>query len=701
MSRTARVTFSYKAEQDDELSLEVGDVIKNIVDTDVGWCEGELNGKRGMFPNNFVEEIVVESSDNNTDSVAGKKARVTFDYDAQDKDELTLKVGEIVNVVGEEEAGWWKGQLANKTGVFPSNFVELIDQKDAAQMETQHKHSVEATAPSVEHLDGLLDEEEAEIKRSSSVGASSKKLPGGGMGFGNLISADILAEKRLKKVHHDDKKEKKEKSSVLHAEPSKSPSTVKTKAPATSAKSRPAPPVPQCPPSKKPSERAKVMFPYEPENPDELNLVEGDVITILNKDVPESDGWWEGEINGKVGMFPNNFVELLPAEEEDATSVKDKAPVAPATAKKGVPVLPVNLDELKKSPKTHKKPAPSVSAKDDSDSEKTAHKVTPREPPKKPVSSHPPKEEPNVDHTPEMAHPAPAKKPVAPQKPTLPPKKPLPIKAKKPDIIGRKPEKKADTEKSAPLKKTAEDAVDGSHVKEMSHVQERSKPVDKKSTPEIKTSDTGEAPISFDDPPETETLNHLTANRAKVPQKRPPSKEGRLGDSARLSGNLDDHLTETIKQPPSRPKEPPKEPAWKRDAREAREKKQSLEEKAPPPILASKTDALEKRKSVHKEETHEQMPPVQKVEPFTTTSPAEVEKLRKEVSGLREKLEKMEKKFNESLKKQEDKFRREIEVLTNDFDEEKKQNAAELAALKVELNILKKRQSRLNLDDTQ
>ena len=54
---------------------------------------------------------------------------------------MTLKVGEIVIVLGEEETGWWKGQLANKTGVFPSNFVELIDEKDAAQMETQHKHS--------------------------------------------------------------------------------------------------------------------------------------------------------------------------------------------------------------------------------------------------------------------------------------------------------------------------------------------------------------------------------------------------------------------------------------------------------------------------------------------------------------------------------------------------------------------------------
>ena len=30
--------------------------------------------------------------------------------------------------------------------------------------------------------------------------------------------------------------------------------------------------------------------------------------------------------------------------------------------------------------------------------------------------------------------------------------------------------------------------------------------------------------ISFDGIPQTETLNHLTANRAKIPQKRPPSK---------------------------------------------------------------------------------------------------------------------------------------------------------------------------------
>lgn len=92
----------------------------------------------------------------------------------------------------------------------------------------------EEATPRNEHVDGLIDEEENVMKRTSSIGAAAKKLPGGGMGFGNLINPNILAEKKLKKVHHDDKREKKskpeEKSSIPRAEPSK-PSTVKTKAP--------------------------------------------------------------------------------------------------------------------------------------------------------------------------------------------------------------------------------------------------------------------------------------------------------------------------------------------------------------------------------------------------------------------------------------------------------------------------------------
>lgn len=33
-------------------------------------------------------------------------------------------MGDVIEFLGEVEEGWWRGKLANKIGVFPSNFVE-------------------------------------------------------------------------------------------------------------------------------------------------------------------------------------------------------------------------------------------------------------------------------------------------------------------------------------------------------------------------------------------------------------------------------------------------------------------------------------------------------------------------------------------------------------------------------------------------
>ena len=52
-----------------------------------------------------------------------------------------------------------------------------------------------------------VDQEDGDNKRHSGI-LPSKKLPGGAVGFGNLINPDMLA-KRLNKVHHDEKKEEK------------------------------------------------------------------------------------------------------------------------------------------------------------------------------------------------------------------------------------------------------------------------------------------------------------------------------------------------------------------------------------------------------------------------------------------------------------------------------------------------------------
>jgi hypothetical protein len=59
-------------------------------------------------------------------SVSGRRARVTFDYEATENDELTLVTGQIIDDVTDEDVGWCKGFIDGKTGLFPNNFVEFI-----------------------------------------------------------------------------------------------------------------------------------------------------------------------------------------------------------------------------------------------------------------------------------------------------------------------------------------------------------------------------------------------------------------------------------------------------------------------------------------------------------------------------------------------------------------------------------------------
>jgi len=52
------------------------------------------------------------------------------------------------------------------------------------------------------------------------------------------------------------------------------------------------------------------LFPYTAQNEDELTLEEGQIITIITQDV-EDKGWWKGEIDGRIGVFPDNFVKRI------------------------------------------------------------------------------------------------------------------------------------------------------------------------------------------------------------------------------------------------------------------------------------------------------------------------------------------------------------------------------------------------------
>lgn len=59
---------------------------------------------------------------------------------------------------------------------------------------------------------------------------------------------------------------------------------------------------------------AYVKFAYMAEREDELSLVKGSRVVVMEKC---SDGWWRGSYNGQIGWFPSNYVV---EEVEEATA---------------------------------------------------------------------------------------------------------------------------------------------------------------------------------------------------------------------------------------------------------------------------------------------------------------------------------------------------------------------------------------------
>ncbi|KAK2177323.1 hypothetical protein NP493_607g01034 [Ridgeia piscesae] len=67
------------------------------------------------------------------------RAKVVFSYAPTCDDELTLEVDAIVEVTAQVEEGWWQGVVNGKQGLFPSNFVELIEEEPEAEKIVQAK----------------------------------------------------------------------------------------------------------------------------------------------------------------------------------------------------------------------------------------------------------------------------------------------------------------------------------------------------------------------------------------------------------------------------------------------------------------------------------------------------------------------------------------------------------------------------------
>lgn len=78
---------------------------------------------------NYYNNSIQSSSDDDDDwnepsyKFVGK-CTVQYDFKATRDDELTIFLGDQINIIEKREDGWWRGELRNSIGLFPSTYVK-------------------------------------------------------------------------------------------------------------------------------------------------------------------------------------------------------------------------------------------------------------------------------------------------------------------------------------------------------------------------------------------------------------------------------------------------------------------------------------------------------------------------------------------------------------------------------------------------
>ncbi|XP_070147501.1 SH3 domain-containing kinase-binding protein 1 isoform X5 [Ovis canadensis] len=393
-----------------------------------------------------------------------RRCQVAFSYLPQNDDELELKVGDIIEVVGEVEEGWWEGVLNGKTGMFPSNFIkELSGESDdlgISQDDQLSKSSLrETTGSESDGGDSSSTKSEGANGTVATAAIQPKKVKG--VGFGDIFKdKPIKLRPRSIEVEND----------FLPVE-----KTIGKKLPPTAA--TPDSSKPEMDSRTKAKDYCKVIFPYEAQNDDELTIKEGDIVTLINKDCIDV-GWWEGELNGRRGVFPDNFVKLLPPDfEKEGNRPKKPPPPSAPVIKQGAGTTE-RKHEIKKIPPERPETLPN----------RTEEKERPEREPKLDLPK--------------------------PSVPAIPPKKPRPPKTNSLSRPGALPPRRPERP-VGPLTHTRGDGAKidlvGSSIPGMldKDLSDRSNDIDLEGFDSVVSS--------------TEKLSHPTTSRPKATGRRPPS----------------------------------------------------------------------------------------------------------------------------------------------------------------------------------
>ncbi|KAG8800116.1 hypothetical protein FRC17_006961 [Serendipita sp. 399] len=112
----------------EELCFEPGDVIHVLRRHNSWWYWGKVSNRVGLFPMTYVEPVPSGSSPAHPETIPDptqERARALWAYEGTETRDLTLKKGDIIDLLSKFHEDWWLGLLNERVGIFPSNHVAL------------------------------------------------------------------------------------------------------------------------------------------------------------------------------------------------------------------------------------------------------------------------------------------------------------------------------------------------------------------------------------------------------------------------------------------------------------------------------------------------------------------------------------------------------------------------------------------------
>nr|XP_020446266.1 sorbin and SH3 domain-containing protein 2-like isoform X2 [Monopterus albus] len=130
--KAARAKFNFQAQSPKELTLQRGDIVYIHRQVDANWFEGEHHGRAGIFPTSYVE--VLPPTERPTpikpptlQVLDYGEAVALYNFNADLPVELSFRKGEVISVTRRVDDKWLEGKISgtSRSGIFPASYVQV------------------------------------------------------------------------------------------------------------------------------------------------------------------------------------------------------------------------------------------------------------------------------------------------------------------------------------------------------------------------------------------------------------------------------------------------------------------------------------------------------------------------------------------------------------------------------------------------